>query len=374
MMCMMNVTPGRLAQFLLALLLGGCSSGPPAAARLVSATELGVLDQSDAIQGRDGGDSVRLWGHSIWVFGDTVLNIPDIEGQSWHHNSFSFTNDEDASDGIGPLVERNDTAGAPEYFIAPTSDEAAFNAAHRGEDCAELPCGARFAVWPGAPVWDDTHGRALIFYGLIYAEPGAFNFHGIGDSIAVWTELDAARERPEHTVSVEHPTLMWEEGELAPGVASQIIEDEVFSFACPQSGFGHSCKLMSAPLDRVLERDAWRVWDGSGWSDDPGKAKTVFDGASIMSVDWNDFLGAFLAVYSEPLSDNVVMRTAPALTGPWSRAEHLFTTSQDAYDAVAHDEFAEDGGRVIYVTYSRATGKTWFSSELALVRVELERH
>lgn len=170
-------------------------------------------------------------------------------------------------------------------------------------------------VWPGPPIWDAARGRALIFYGLIYGEPGPFNFRGVGESIAVWRDFDA------------------------------------------------------------LERAAWQVWDGAGFSGDVGKAKPLFDGAPIMSVHHAPALGRYLAVYAAPVSRDVELRTAPALSGPWSAPLRLFVTDPGAgewtYDAVAHAALAEDDGRVLYVTYSRPTGETWFSARFPLVRVEL---
>jgi hypothetical protein len=71
----------------------------------------------------------------------------------------------------------------------------------------------------------------------------------------------------------------------------------------------------------------------------------------------------------------VVIRSAPALIGPWSEPAKLFTAdhkSKDGwtYDALPHPEFAEENGRVQYVTFSRPTGE-FLASEVAVVRVEL---
>jgi len=126
------------------------------------------------------------------------------------------------------------------------------------------------------------------------------------------------------------------------------------------------------------KRAAWRFWSGAGWSSRAGEALELFDGAPIMSVHRNDYLDAYMVVYSAPLSDEVVLRTAPELSGPWSEPKRLFLADHGAsdgftYDAVAHADFAEDGGRVIYVTYSQPTGETWFSTRFPVVRVELLR-
>jgi hypothetical protein len=358
------------------LAAAGCRKEPPPPDVRVSAEEIGVMEQSDLIQGRDGGESAVLWGRSVWLFGDTVINVPDVEEQTWHHNSFSWTQDLDASDGITGFEERLDAAGAPSYFIAPTPEEAEFNAAHRGDGCQD-PCGARWAVWPGSPVFDAARDRALIFYGLIYAEPGDFNFRGVGQSLAVWDGFDESPRRPVLSPGAEHPTLLFLEDEPGFGNGAVIIEDELYTFACPQDGLEFHCILAKVPLEGALERAAWRFWNGETWATDYSGAAGLFDGSSIMTVAHDTFLGLWLTVYSEPLSNDVMLRAAPDLTGPWSGELKLFTAKRRegdccVYDAVWHPEYDEQEGKVLYITHSRPTGEGWFNGEFVMWRVEFE--
>lgn len=356
-----------------ALALAGC--GEDAGVVVRSAKEVAVLEQSSLIAGRDGGASGLLWGRSVWAYGDTVLTAEDEVGSSWHHNSFSFTSDLDASDGITGFAERPDATGAPLHLVAPTAEEEAFNAAHRGDPCAETPCGARWAAWPGRPVFDEERNRAIIPYGLVYAEPGAWNFHGVGQSFALWSDFEALPERPIADPAAEHPTLVFHEGEPGYGIAPVIADGALHVFAC--EGNDKACTLARAPLDRLLERAAWQYWDGGGWSSDMGQAEALFDGAPIMVVDHNPHLGRWTAIYSQPLVNEVVIRTAPALTGPWSDATTLFTADRKTsegwvYDAAVHPEYSQDNGRILQVSFSRPTGQGWFGAEIALVQVELE--
>lgn len=344
------------------ILLLACRPDGPA---VLSAEEIGVVEQSEAIQGRDGGQSARLFDRSVWIFGDTVLNVPDEDGRNWHHNSVSWTEDMSASDGLTGFVEPLDSAGAPAYLIAPTDEEAAFNDAHWDDGDCEEPCGARYAVWPGSPVWDEANQRAIVFYGLIYAEPGDMNFEGRGEGIAVWTDLDSPPERSE---------ILWEADDGEWGNTSAIQGDRLYTFSCALDGWSRPCSLARAPLDEILDRSAWQVWTGDGWSADSGDADTLFDGAPIMGLSYNSYLQSWLMTYVAPLSSDIVARTAPELTGPWSDEAVLYTVpSEDApYDAVHHAELSEDGGRVEYITWSRATGDSWFGAEFALLRVELD--
>lgn len=347
------------------LLLLACRPPGPV---VVSADEVGIVEQSDEIQGRDGGESAVLFGRSTWIFGDTVLNVEDVDGRTWHHNSYAFRDDS------GALVDPDDPVGAPAYLIPPTEEEWAFNDAHWDDGDCEEPCGARWAIWPGSPAWDAENERAYVFYGLIYAEPGSMNFEGRGESVATWTDPDGVPERPSVDPDAEHPDLVWQADEGAWGNGAVVDDGHLYTFGCPQVGLGRPCSLARVSVDAVADPDAWTYWDGEAWGADPGAAAELFEGAPILSVAWNEHLGAWLLVYSPPFDDGIFARTAPELTGPWSAATVIYTATGDApYDAVHHPELAESDGRVEYVTYSRGTDDgSWFGSEFALVRVELD--
>jgi len=355
----------------LALCLAAC--GPSPAAEVAEAREVGIVPRPATIAGRDGGGSVLAWGRSVWLYGDTVLRSADADGLTWHDNSFSFTTDLDPSDGLS-FDERTDAAGAPVPFVAPTQAEAAYNAAHRGDPCAQTPCGAREAVWPGAPVYDAARDRVLAFYGLIRGEPGEWNFYGICQSLAVWDHFESAVKRPEFAPGHERPTCLFGQDEPAFGAGAAIDGEFLYSFGCEKDFVSFRCKLARVPLGTVTVRAAWRFWDGDGWSADLGAARPVMDGAPSMTV-WHDpRMKAWAVLHSAPLSNDVTLRTAPDLAGPWSSPLHVFTADRHTtegwvYDAQAHPEMAADGGRVHYVSFSRPDGTGMFGSEIALVRV-----
>ncbi len=360
---------------LLCLSALGCANPP--AVQVVEATELPIVSQSNVIVGRDGAGSALLWGRSVWVFGDTVSSVPDAEGQTWHNNSFAFTSDLSAAGGV-TVTTPTDPSGAPVYFLPPTADEAAFIAAHQGTACQEAPCGARFAAWPGAPVFDAARNRALVPYSLVWAAPGDFNFYGVGQSYAIWDDISTAVQRPIVSPGAPHPTLLFGQDEPGFGTATAVQGDELFAFGCVQDGLTFHCLLGEVALDAVLDRSAWRYWDGSAWSTSLSAAQPVFDASSIVSVQYNPYLGQWTAIYSAVLSNDVLIRTGPQLVGPWSDATRLLTADRrglggTSYDAQAHAELAEDGGQVLYVTYSRPNGDGPFGSELALVRVSVEK-
>jgi Domain of unknown function (DUF4185) len=351
--------------------------GTPPAAQVVSVQEVGTVSQSPLIVGRDGGESGLLWGLSVWLFGDTVSSVPDANGQTWHNNSFASSSHLNAEGGIA-LTERTDGAGAPVYFLAPTDDEAAFIAAHQGSPCQEQPCGARYAAWPGAPLFDATRNRALVPYGLVWAAPGDFNFYGVGQSFAVWTDFTGLPQRPVVSPGSSHPTLLFSQDEPGFGGAAAVDGDELFAFAPVQDGLTFHWLLGKVALESVLDRTAWTFWDGAAWTTALSSAQPVLDASSILTVQFNAYLGQWMAIYSGVFSNDVLLRTAPALTGPWSDELRLFTADRKgqggtSYDAAAHAEYAENGGQVLYVSYSRPNGNGLFGSEFALEQVTLAK-
>lgn len=341
---------------------------------VAQATDLGPLEQAAAIQGRDGGYSARLWGTSVWVYGDSILSVQGEDGSSWRNNTWSYTADFDAAGGITGFVERSDSRGAPYELFPQTDAERAFNQAHSGPSCQE-PCGARWALWPGPVAWDPEAERALLVYTKIYGEPGEWNFHGVGTGIAVWTGLDDPVVRPVIDSAAEHPTLLWgDDG----GLASAAVVDGgmLYLFGC--HGSDKHCKLGRSPLADVHNPAAWRYFaGGDSWTANASDAVGLFSAMDMTTVHWNDYLQAWIAFYSPPFENRIMMRTAPALTGPWSAPMHVVDTlapgdnpDGSAYSGLGHAELARAGGRIEYVSYYRGT-QPWFG-EIRLVEIELE--
>ena len=359
----------------------GAPSGSAPGLSIVSVTDLGVLPVNPDILGRDGGYSAAFQGVSVWLYGDTFLAKPNAENFTLISDSWSYTSDLNAQHGITGFQERLDSAGAPTMILAETPVEQAFNAAHNSNNCQQQPCGARWALWPSSVVVDPASGHALVFYMLVSALPGNFNFQAIGNSVATWQSLQGQPQRPtiNPPVVAAHPDLLFNENEPNFGSATLISGGMLYVYGCglPTSGTDKGCRLGRVSPANVLDRSAWTYYAGNGnWSAMIGNAVSVFTGDNILSVAWNNYLGQYVAVYSAPLSQNVMMRTAPNPEGPWSSEVTAFTAMQpaqgDVYDAHAHPEYDANGGQTIYVTYSRALPVA-FTSEVRLVSIELAR-
>jgi hypothetical protein len=353
-----------------------CAIGHPAGIQVAGSAEVGSVAQSDLVVGHDGGHSGLLFGHSVWLYGDTALSLSDATGSNFHSNSFAWTDNLNASSGVTGFHERLDSSGAPEPMLDNTDDEAAFNKAHAGSSCAVQPCGARWAIWPTAVVFDGPRTRALIFYELIDSEPGAWNFHSVGRSIAIWSDFNAPAERPVVSPGTAHPTLLFGQDEPSYGDAAAVDGDSLYVFACSGAGLDEArCALGRAALADSLNRASYEFWDGTSWTSNIADARPVLSAGSGLSVF--RFMGQWVASYTRPVSNDVAARTAPALLGPWSDEVQLFTANRKGdsgwtYDAYAHAELTPESGKSLYFSFTRPNHQGLFGSETALVRVDVK--
>lgn len=347
------------------LLLAGCAAD----FTVVDVRDLGPLETSSAVAGRDGGTSGGWGGRSIWFWGDTVLASPDAHGSMWHDNSWAWTEDLDVSDGLDGFRQAEDAAGAPTEIFPITSEELAYNLAHQpAEDgsCLE-PCGQEYILWGGMAGVDPTTDAAILSYGKVFRGPGEWNFEYVGTSFMRWDHFEeppAARD--EVAPGTAEPTLLFPAPEPEFGAANLVVDGTLYSWACSGERIAlRGCRVGRVPVGRVLERDAWTFFAGHGrWSSDVDDAKVVFHGATVMSVEYSPFLERYLAVYA--VWDAVVARTAPAPEGPWSAAKVLFLAEADGiHHASSHPELAREDGRFVTITF--------LEDVFHLVEVELGR-
>ena len=92
----------------------------------------------------------------------------------------------------------------------------------------------------------------------------------------------------------------------------------VYMIGTPNGRFGNA-HLARVPERQVLQKNAWRYWDGRTWSTRETSAVPIAVGPiSEVSVQWNAYLGKWLMMYLDEQRASVVLRSAASLTGPWS--------------------------------------------------------
>ena len=310
--------------------------------------------------------------------GDTFLAKADAEDRTLLSDSWSFTSDLNAQSGLSGFQERLDSTGSPTMILPETPAEQAFNQAHNVNNCQAQPCGARWALWPMSLVVNPADNSALIFYMLVSAKPGNFNFQIIGTSVATWQNLQATPQRPvlNPPIVAGHPDVMFSASEPEFGTASFVSNGMLYVYGCgvPNNSFDIGCRVARLNPANAQDRSSWTFYAGNGnWSSNIGDAVPVFHGGG--TVFWNAYLQQYVAVYSQVFSQNVMIRTSPNPEGPWSGEKRAFVAMQpvsgNVYDATAHSEYDLNQGQTIFVSYSRGTGL--FRSEVRLVSLTLQR-
>jgi hypothetical protein len=153
----------------------------------------------------------------------------------------------------------------------------------------------------------------------------------------------------------------------------------LYAFGCDSSGSSKPCRLARVVIKNAFSRKSWEYYsDQDKWQNKIGKCKVIFAGNNIMSVSYNLYLKKLIAIYSRPMSSDVMLRIAQKIEGPWSEPVLVFKAKRPesdlgwVYDALEHPEYAVDNGKTIYITYSRQTGLQNF--EMRLVSVQLAKN
>ncbi|MDG3010245.1 DUF4185 domain-containing protein [Rhodococcus sp. D2-41] len=108
-------------------------------------------------------------------------------------------------------------------------------------------------------------------------------------------------------------------GPFANFQMSSFVKDGgyVYEFGTPEGRQGDA-RLARVPEAQIRDMGAYEYWDGHNWiKGKPEVAAVVIPGpVSEMSVQYNSYLGQYLAMYTQNAS--LVLRQSPSLTGPWS--------------------------------------------------------
>ncbi|HWD79304.1 MAG TPA: DUF4185 domain-containing protein [Kribbella sp.] len=92
----------------------------------------------------------------------------------------------------------------------------------------------------------------------------------------------------------------------------------VYMIGTPNGRFG-SAHLARVAEQQVLQKKAWRYWDGRTWSPQETAAVPIAVGPiGEVSVQWNSYTGKWLMMYLDEHRASIVLRSATDLTGPWS--------------------------------------------------------
>lgn len=140
----------------------------------------------------------------------------------------------------------------------------------------------------------------------------------------------------------------------------------VYMYGTP-NGRNGAAYLARVPEAAVLDKAAYRYWTGSAWQPGPDTLATPVVAAPVseLSVQFNAFTGKWLMTYLK--GSDVVLRTAPAPTGPWSGPAVVagFADFPGLYGGFMHPW---SSGPNVYLALSE-----WTPYNVYLIRVTLNR-
>lgn len=321
--------------------------------------------------GQDGAYSIPLGdGEALWFFGDTLVGERPEESL-W----FVFGEPVGGQDlaGKGPfedlitntglvLRERTGRHGLRdfEYILNEAGKLKKLVPAVEGE----VPHRDRIWCLHGCALG----GKVYLYYIRIRmhekgGSPFPVGFDLVGSGLAVGSRDGWDFRRIEHAGD----TIWWPYPQPQFASAVLVEDDWVYCYGVTQRDGAQRAHLARVRPDEIERLDRYMYFAGLGpdgepvWSDYVTDAEPLFDRIpNEMSVSYNAHLGQYLAVHSISMGPEVVGRTAPHPWGPWSEPVVLWAAQVEnptpryptlIYAGKEHPELAEDGGRVLYLTY-----------------------
>ncbi len=266
-------------------------------------------------QGADAAYSIPLPdGRDVWIFGDTLygpdrvvigndpkmvhnsLGISTCKGGQWHLN----------------YVIRHDAAGKALSYFSP-SDASHWYWALDG-------------FYANGNLWVTL----LCIQHATKPEPSGFDFETCGSDLA---QISGLGKDPQHWNVTIHPLVS--NGVKAYPSATTVVHDGyVYLFASYENST-HPLVATRIPLRKLSDPAAnleYLAADGT-WKPgfDPAKAKEVMvHGNTELSIRYHPNRKQWYAVMFDPtlLSDKIILRTAPDLTGPWTEGTVIYTVPE----------------------------------------------
>ena len=319
--------------------------------------DLGAFPAPPTVVGRDGTTSALVGNQLVWTFGDTFLSKQTPDDKT---NVRSATAGWSAPDAALAITDAVDDGGVPLQFIPYTQAELTKNTAD--------PLNG-FALWPGAVIPVDANDAVVLFQHILRQGGSGFTADAIGTATITSGATQAVRAA---AFLFQSPDPLFGNG----GVTTD--SGNAYFFDCEQAGFGFHCKVGRVPIASVTNRSAFAFWNGTAYVSDVTQAAWFIDGVGAgLTITWNVWLGRWLAVYSKVLSDDVALRAADRIEGPWTDPEVVIAGASfvqgDAgtnYLAREHPELQAQAGREIVVGYAHPLAN--FGGACRLARVTLK--
>ena len=341
--------------------------------KVKSSRDLGpqFTDNPHRMIGQDGAYSIPLRaGEALWFFGDTLVGsrVPgeslwfpggkplppgDMSGQGSIEHLYTNTGliltQTTGREGLRNYRYLRDASGNLKQLV-PREPE-------------EHPDKVRVWCLHGCAVGE----KVYLFYitvRMLAEGPLPVNFEILGSGLAAGDTRDWRFRR----IPWRGCSLLWTAD--LPQFGSAVLplppEKRIYIYGVIKDDHGvQRCYLARVRENEIEQREKYEFLTSLSpeWGPDPHQAKSIMcHMPNEMSVSWNPHLGSYLAVHSLELTGRIVGRTAPHPWGPWSEPVLLFIVTPPRLDykipykhliyaGKEHPELAEEGGRVLYITY-----------------------
>jgi hypothetical protein len=250
-------------------------------------------------------------GRDVWIFGDTLFGEKrQVTGEEPEmvHNSLGISTCESGKWKLDYAIKRDDK-GNPDSFFKPQQNNGTYYWAldgvhYNGELWITLLC-----------VRNQPHSNAF-----------ALGFEICGADLARVTGLN---KNPQDW-KVAYFSLVPESVNASPSASTVIEGNYLYIFTLDESGSRPEI-LTRIPLSGLDDprKNLQYLGTDDEWHPGltPSKAKTIMkSGASELSVRYHPELKKWIAVHVAPtiFSDKVLLRTSPALPGPWTDGEVIY--------------------------------------------------
>lgn len=337
-------------------------------------------DNPAGVSGVDAGYSTPLGRQTLWLFGDVFLLHPTDPDKRYVGGVSN----------AALLVPSGGVEALRRYrFLTDPSTGIA-----RQVIPNEAGEGTETRLWPGGGWYDPAAQKIYVYWARIRTTGGGGPFDFVLEGHGL-TWADASRPEAIRFRRIPAPSgkdIWWPaQGEAEPSEAPAVYGAAMVASASRSDPHlyvvgvveregrkeGRMARVRKAA---IADLAAYEYMAGSSqapsWSKKASDAVSVeglTDFPSELSVAYNRYLGGYLAVHSVGVTDRIRLSLAPKPWGPYRPiaeigAPHRAFEKAFCYAGKEHPELAEQGGRVIYITYVDSQ-RYW----LQLLKVTLER-
>jgi len=322
----------------------GCIASRPTGRAFGEAERL--FHQDPRWLGGDGALSIRLSDNRIlWLFGDTFVTTSSARVRSEStlvRNTVAIQTGKDPRTASVSFMWRQKPDGSPASFFP-----------EHGE---------RF-YWPGHGIRLDKGSLIIFLYALIATPGKGLGFEPIGYAIAVIDNPDQPLQAWKPRINDAKANTF----DAVPATAVIQANGYVVALAIRQQGT-HAGALVRYPIASLARGDIthaeWWAGDARGWVPasmlgKDGPAIVLDDAGGECSIHWDTRTRSFIHVASYGFgATEIGLRTAPALTGPWSAPAFVYRPPESdgqrpfVYAAKAHPELVGPEPTELVVTYA----------------------